>query len=138
MSKSTLREIAKFSSGLILGDFLCGLWFYLSGYSSLKFWGISFTPRTLIMGMLFDVVLFIFLFYYAWHLNNRSRTSRERVFHFFAGSLFTLVSLSHLSRIIFNWDLVLGSWLAPYWLNAIASLVSAFLAYFSFSLMKKE
>ena len=138
MSKSTLREAAKFGSGLILGDFLCGLWFYLGGYYSLKFWGMSFTPRTLIAGMLFDALLFIFLVYYGWHLANKPRTSRERKFHLAAGSLFTLVALFHLSRILFAWNMVLGPWVAPYWLNGVATLVTAFLAYLSFSLAQKE
>ncbi len=46
MQKSTLHDLAKFGAGLILGDFLFGLWFYSSGYLPLNFMGISFNERT--------------------------------------------------------------------------------------------
>ena len=62
----------------------------------------------------------------------------EKKFHMFAGLFFGLVALLHLSRIVFDFNFVIGSWHAPYWLNAIATVVTAFLSYVSFSLAKKD
>jgi len=138
MHKSTLREIAKFTSGLIFGDFLCGLWFYVAGYLPITFFSITFDEKIVVAWLVFDVLLFIFLVHYAWHTTGRSRTSAERKFHLAAGTLFTIVALLHLSRIVFGVDFVIGSWSAPYWLNALGAVTTTFLAYASFSLAHKE
>lgn len=138
MHKSTLRETSKFLSGLVLGDFLCGAWLYFGGYLPMSFWGITFTNQMVTAWMVFDALLFAFLIYYGWHLGDRPLSSQEKSFHLSAGILFTLVALLHLSRVLFGWNFVLGSWNAPYWLNGLGAVVTAFLAYASFNLAKKE
>ena len=132
MRKQTLREIAKFASGLIAADFLCGLWLYFSGPVPISFFGVVFTRPQIILWMIFDAIVFLFLINYAWRMEDRSRTGGERLFHNFAGVVFTLVALLHLSRIIFGWQLIFGSWSAPYWLNGLGVVVTGFLAYASF------
>ena len=138
MHKTTLRELAKFASGLIAADFLCGLWLYFSGLAPLSFLGIVFTSRTIILGMIFDAILFAFLVYYGWRLDNRPRTDNEHLFHTIAGILFTIVALLHLSRIVLGWQFSIGSWPIPYWLNGLGTIVTGFLAYLSFRLGRKQ
>ena len=138
MHKTTLRELAKFASGLVAADFLCGLWVYFSGLAPISFLGIEFTSRGVILWMIFDAILFAFLAHYAWRLPDRPRTDSERAFHNFAGTVFAVVALLHLSRILFGWQFVLGSWTVPYWLNGLGTIVTAFLSYFSFHLGKKR
>ena len=138
MSKTTLREVAKFASGLIAADFMCGLWLYFSGLTPLSFFGIEFTLPRIILWMVFDVILFAFLVHFAWKMEDRPRTDSERLFHNTAGVLFTLVSLLHLSRILFGWQFELGSWIAPYWLNGLGAALTGFLAYVSFHLGSKK
>lgn len=138
MHKKTLREISKFASGLILGDFLCGLWFYFGGLLPMNFLGIEFNDQKVIAWMIFDAVLFGFLIHYGWKLGDRSRTSTERKFHLAAGVVFTIVAVLHLARVIFGWDFVLGSWNAPYWINGLGAVLTAFLAYLSFELARKK
>lgn len=138
MRKNTLREISKFAAGLVLGDFIFGLWLYLSGHTPITILGITYTAQIIMAWMVFDVLLFVFLFHYGWRMPERARTDSERSFHLAIGVLFTIVALLHFARIIFGINLVLGSWEVPYWLNGLGSVVTAFFAYISFSLFKKE
>lgn len=134
MPKKELREIAKFVSGLIAADFLCGLWFYFSPSMPATILGYTFTPQQIVFWLLFDVVLFAFLVHYAWAMKSRRRTDGERVFHNVVGTVFALVALLHLSRILFGWEFVIGSWSVPYWLNGLGTAATAFLSYLSFHL----
>jgi hypothetical protein len=138
MKKSTLREISKFAAGLIFGDMLWGLWLYFDGYLPMKFFGIYFNNQTVLAWIMFDIILFIFLINFAWHMGDRIRTKKEKKFHFAIGILFTLVALIHLSRILFSFDFTLGSWNVPYWLNGLGALVTGFFAYISFKLSSEE
>ncbi|PIR95439.1 hypothetical protein COT93_02345 [Candidatus Falkowbacteria bacterium CG10_big_fil_rev_8_21_14_0_10_37_18] len=81
--KNTLREISKFTSGLVLGDFLCGTWLYLGGYLPMTFWGLTFDARMVAGGMVFDALLFALLIHYGWRMADRSRSSKEKTFHKF-------------------------------------------------------
>ncbi|PIR04058.1 MAG: hypothetical protein COV59_02645 [Candidatus Magasanikbacteria bacterium CG11_big_fil_rev_8_21_14_0_20_39_34] len=138
MRKAALHEVAKLASGLVLGDFIFGLWFYFGGHLPMTFWGISFTEQNVIGWLLFDVVLFAILVHYGWRLSMRPTVSHERKFHMVAGVVFALVALLHLSRIIFGWNFVIGSWNAPYWLNGLGTILTAFLAFTSFHFGKKN
>jgi hypothetical protein len=51
-----------------------------------------------------------------------------------AASIFSLVCLLHLARIVFGWPLVIGSWIVPMWLSWVGLIVSGALAYCGFSL----
>lgn len=60
------REVAKFLSGLIAGDFLVGLWFYGAGESPINFFGMRVSADSVLWWMIFDVVVFVLLVWYAW------------------------------------------------------------------------
>lgn len=138
MQRTTLREISKFASGLVLGDFLVGLWFYAAGMLPFNFFGIEIGRQGTAGWMLFDAIVFLLLVHYGWRMGDRKRTAKERKFHLVAGTLFGLVALFHLTRIIFGWNLTLGGWQAPYWLNGLGAFVTAILSYVSFGLARKE
>jgi len=138
MHKKNLREISKFASGLVLGDFLCGLWLYLGGYLPMKIMGIMFDVRQVLLWMLFDLVLIAFLIHYGWKMPDRPRTSNEKTFHMVAGVVFAIVAILHLLRVIFGLNFVLGSWSAPYWLNALGAVLTGFLSYISFYLAREK
>lgn len=138
MKHTRLHELAKFFSGLIAGDFLYGIWLYTGGFLPLRFWGITFAPHTVMGAVVFDALLFVFLIHYGWFANRRPRTSAEKRFHTLAGIIFTIVAILHLSRILFGWDLVIGAVAFPYWVNALGTIITAFLAYASFNLAARE
>lgn len=134
MHKHTLRELSKFASGLIAGDLLFGFWLYVSGLLPQSFFGINITAQGAIAGMAFDIIILAFLVHFGWRTKSQPRTKREHNFHIVAAIIFALVALVHLSRLIFGWEFVIGTWDFPYWLNGLGAIVAAFLAYASFVL----
>lgn len=133
MSKKTLQELSKFASGLIAADFICGLWLLASHLLPMSFLGITVTQRGAIGWMIFDVLFFAILVHFGWR-SERPRTNPEKLFHQLAGVIFALVALLHLSRLVFGWQLVVGPWIIPYWLNGIGVVIAIFLSYASFRL----
>ena len=61
----------------------------------------------------------------------------HKTFCLVASSIFLLVALAHLSRLIFKWSVSLGGWAVPFWINWVALLVFAYLAYEGFRLARK-
>lgn len=138
MHKSTLREIAKFLSGLIFGDFIAGWWFYVKGTGQTYVFGIHFSNQAIILGMLFDLILIAFLVHYAWRMKEHGHASGERLFHRVAGVIFGIVALAHLIRLIFGLPINLLSWNTPYWISGVAAIISGFLSYMSFKMTKQD
>lgn len=132
MQRQHLRDAAKFGAGLITGDLLFGLWIVSSGMLPFNFLGVTWTLRACLAWMAADVILIVFLVFYGWRITDRSRTSSERIFLRIAGTVFGLVGLLHLARIMFGLDFVIGVWDVPYWLNLVAALATLFLSYTSF------
>lgn len=138
MHKHTLREVSKFLSGLVAGDFLAAWWLYAKGMVPVSVFGFQFSSRGIILGMAFDVVLFLFLVHYGWQIKDSGHSSGERTFHRMAGTVFGLVALAHVFRLVFNLPINLLSWNTPYWVSGLAAVIAAFLSYSSFRLTKKE
>lgn len=61
-----MKEFSKFFSGLILGDFLVGLWLSLSGDLPISFLGFRISQKFIPFWLGFDAVLFSVLVWYAW------------------------------------------------------------------------
>lgn len=61
----------------------------------------------------------------------------HKTFYLVASSIFLLIALAHLSRLIFKWSVSLGGWAVPFWINWVALLVFAYLAYEGFRLARK-
>ncbi len=133
MRKNTLQELCKFGSGLIAGDFLAGWWVYAKGLLPISFLGITWGQRGVLVGMVFDAILFAFLVHFGWRVTETPK-NEERMFHRIAGVVFAIVAIMHLLRLIFGWQLNLFGWAAPYWLSGIGTVAAAFLSYASFQL----
>lgn len=138
MLKNTLREISKFLSGMVACKFLTAWWLYAAGLVPLSVLGIQISSRGLILAMVFDVIIFLFLVYYGWQIKDKCHSSGERTFHRVAGTIFGLVALAHLLRLIFGLPINLLSWNTPYWVSGIAAVIAGFLSYASFRLTKKD
>lgn len=138
MQRHQLREIAKFGAGLITGDFLVGVWFLSSGYPPFTLFGVTWTLNECLLWMAFDAVLIAFLVFYGWHITDKKRSSSERLFLNLAGCVFALVALVHLSRLIFGWGFIVGTWEVPYWMNMVGAIVGTFLSFTSFHFAKGE
>ncbi|MGH7141155.1 MAG: hypothetical protein ACREGH_00780 [Minisyncoccia bacterium] len=133
MRHQTLREIAKFASGLVAADFLCGIWFWGAGMLPVPFMGTTITAGMVGPWLIFDVVLFLFLVHYGWH-TGKIPNLRERTYTLVAGILFTIVALAHFIRIFTGAEFSIFGWTVPLWLSWIGVIVTTYLAYMSFHL----
>ena len=61
----------------------------------------------------------------------------HKTFTRIASAIFLLITLAHLSRLVFKWSVSLGGWPVPFWVNWVALLVFAYLAYEGFRLGTK-
>ena len=62
----------------------------------------------------------------------------QRTFSLIASAIFLVIALGHLSRLVFKWSLLLAGWAVPFWINGVALLVFAYLAYQGFRLSNKS
>ncbi len=62
----------------------------------------------------------------------------QKAFTVLAGAIFALIALGHVSRLIFQWPILLGGWAVPLWVNGVALLISGYLAYEGFRLGRKS
>ena len=53
----------------------------------------------------------------------------QRSFSLVAGTIFTIIALIHLLRIIYGWDPVVQGWTVPKWMSWVALVVSGYLGY---------
>lgn len=54
-----------------------------------------------------------------------------------SGTIFGIVSVTHLIRILLGWEVIIGSFSVPTWLSMVAFLAAGFLSYTSFKLGRK-
>jgi hypothetical protein len=62
----------------------------------------------------------------------------HKTFSLVASVIFLVIALGHLSRLVFKWSLLLAGWAVPFWVNGVALLVFAYLAFRGFRLAKKS
>ncbi len=129
-----LQEIAKFASGLVLGDLISLIWLKTAGLLPMQIFGMTITQQLASASILFDAVVFIGLIYYGWHSHKRAHTPRERWFHYAVGTLLGITAILHIARIITGVEITIAGWVVPYWLNGAVSVLAGFLAYLSFRL----
>lgn len=133
MSQKTLRDLAKFGSGLVTADLATNLWFAYSGLLPITTLGITVTESMVWPAIVFDVALLGVLIHYGWHVGTIPAL-RERSYFTLVGLVFGAVAVVHFARVFFAMDLVVMGWAAPHWLSWIATVVTAYLAYMSFRL----
>ena len=61
----------------------------------------------------------------------------QKTFSLTASMIFSLIALGHLSRLIFKWSVLLAGWSVPFWVNWVAMLIFAYLAYKGFLLGRR-
>jgi len=61
----------------------------------------------------------------------------QRTFLGVSGTIFAIVALLHLARIIYGWPAQIGTFVAPAWVSWLSLLVAGYLAITAFSLLRK-
>jgi len=49
-----------------------------------------------------------------------------------AAAIFLVVGLMHLSRLIMDWNVILGGWMIPQWVSIVGAIVALWLSYQGF------
>ena len=62
----------------------------------------------------------------------------QRMFSLTAATIFSLIALLHLFRLLFGWNANIGGWVVPHWLSWVALIVAGYLAYAGFRLMRSS
>jgi len=130
--KIFLKEFCKLLTGLVIGDLIGLIWFYNSSLLPINFLGAPFTKPMAIIAMLFDAVLIMVLAHYAWKAEIHAPDLHQKTFFYFVGTVFGIVSILHLLRLIFGIDVTLGSWMLPIWMSWLGTVVTGYLSYASF------
>lgn len=60
----------------------------------------------------------------------------EKMYIKLTGTIFSIVAILHLLRLIFGWEVIMGNWQIPIWVSFVGVGVSGFLAYIAFKLSK--
>lgn len=53
----------------------------------------------------------------------------QKTFSLVAGTIFLVIGLLHIARVIFAWEAAIGGWQVPMWLSWVAALVALYLGY---------
>jgi len=54
------------------------------------------------------------------------------------GTIFTIVGLVHLLRLLTGFQVMFGGWELPFWVSIVGVIVAGYLAYNAFGLSKKK
>ena len=62
----------------------------------------------------------------------------QHLFSLVAGTVFGLVALAHVLRIVFGWSVTIQDFSVPMWASGLAVVVMGYLAYQAFRLARKS
>lgn len=133
MSHKTIRDLAKFGSGVVAADLATSIWLAYSGLLPFTTMGITVTEAMIWPAIVFDVAALAFLVHYGWKIGEIP-SLRERGYLFLAGLVFGAIAVVHFARILFDIDVAVMGFAAPHWISWTASVVTAYLSYMSFHL----
>lgn len=125
-----LREAAKFTAGLVLGDMLVGVWVATDKLYNLNFWGIPLTPTFTTGWIVLDILFLLWLIHYGWRIR-LPLSPTKRIMLMIAGILLLTVSGLHLLRVMFGINILIGVVDIPLWFSVIGTFVTALLGYSS-------
>ena len=136
--KLFLKEIAKFTSGLVAADFICGAWLHSVNLPPINFLWTVWSPRAISMWMIFDVVLFLVLINYGWHSEIKNPSIKHKTYFIIVGLITGAVAIIHLARVITGFGADISGWNVPLWFSWVGVLVAGFVSYASFRFASKS
>ncbi|MDO8624163.1 MAG: hypothetical protein Q7R54_02295 [bacterium] len=132
MNHTTLREIAKIGTGLVVADIISTLWFSTAGFLPMTLLGVRWTATMVPEILVFDIALLLFLVHFAWNMKLPIQSPSERTLLLVAGIIFLVMAVGHLSQLALNVHLWLGDFQIPAWISWLGILITAYLAYACF------
>lgn len=127
-----LRDLAKVGVGLLIADLFSVFWLGSAGFFPLTILGVAWTAQAILPIALFDVAVIILLIHFGWRTKLPLRSPSERTLLILAGLVFLVVTVVHLLRLAFGWELALGDFIVPLWLSWFGICIAGYLSYSSF------
>lgn len=59
-------------------------------------------------------------------------------YHLLVGSIFGLIAILHLFRLLLGWESVIGGWMVPMWLSWVAVVGAGYLGYVALKVYFKK
>lgn len=131
MHRQWLHDLAKIGAGLVAADFIIFWWLSLQSRLPAAFLGLDIERSMLVPAMVVDIFIFIILVHYGWNIGKIPHL-KERAYMVLSGAIFTVVTLAHLTRVIYSGELNVFGWDVPIFLSWLGILVAGYLAYTSF------
>ncbi len=132
MNHHTLREIAKFLSGMVASKIITIIWLSWIGLMPLILIGTPFNEDSIVSATIFNVAVLALLVYYGWHVKSPMHSPSERNLLLVVGALFLVIAAVHFTRIMFGFSFILGDFMVPAWLSWCGLVISVYLSYSSF------
>ncbi|MSU56443.1 MAG: hypothetical protein EXS51_04040 [Candidatus Taylorbacteria bacterium] len=63
---------------------------------------------------------------------------KQHDFALFSGSLFLIIGIAHLARVVLGWSVQIDGWNVPVWCSYVAVLVAGYLAFHGLKLSQKR
>ena len=96
-----------------------------------NFLGLPIVDSMIMPALIVDVFLFLMLVHYGWNIGKIPHM-RERAYLTLAGCIFSVVAIAHLTRIMYQSDIVIFGWQVPIILSWFGVVVATYRAYSSF------
>lgn len=68
--------------------------------------------------------------------NNKHKMNQKN-FLYLISVIFGLIFILHLSRLVFEWEVIFNGWFTPFWLSWIGLIIAGVLSYKAFRIAKK-
>lgn len=131
MRRQWLHDFAKFGAGLVVADFITLWWLSTQHLLPKVFLGLTVTDSMIVPNMVIDIFLIMILIHYGWNIGHIPHI-KERMYLTLAGAIFTVVTIGHVSRVLFSGDLSIFGWDVPIFLSWVGVAIAGYLAYTSF------
>ena len=53
----------------------------------------------------------------------------QRTFSLIVATVFSVIGVLHLLRLVYGWEAIVGGWAVPMWISWVALLIASYLAY---------
>jgi hypothetical protein len=64
-------------------------------------------------------------------------STSDKVYLVLSGTIFLLVAMLHLLRLIYQWPIVVGTWTVPYWVSYVGFAVASAYCVWAYWLCRK-
>ena len=62
----------------------------------------------------------------------------QRIYFLTAGSIFAIIAILHLARLVFGWEVVIAGMVVPAWPSVVGLVIAGYLGYEGFRLGRRH